>query len=129
LPVTVILPLPGIIALSMVSSSPPTSVHATRDDANLVLGLDLAVAILGTPIVRQGLGVDQHRLLLGKRQLLHRLADQRREPRSRLHAASRVAPDQKQQRLVVDRLPSIKAMLADRVRDRLRAISTFSSSV
>ena len=42
---TVILPLPGIITPSTVSSSPPTSVQARPgDDADLVLELGLAIA-------------------------------------------------------------------------------------
>ena len=95
------------------------------DDADLILGLDLAVAVLGhADVIAEVLGRDAHRLLLRGHQLLDRLAGERRELTLEIaHARlAGVAPDQGQQRIVVDRpLLGVEAVLGDRVRDQMPA--------
>src|SRR5262245_36621616 len=95
------------------------------DHADLVLVLDLAVAVLRhAEVVGDGLGLDRDRLLLRQRELLHRLADQVGELALEVAHARfpRIAADQEQQRLVVDRpLLGVEAVLGDRVRDQMLA--------
>src|ERR1700674_1852374 len=78
LPVTVIRPLPGIMAASMVSNSPPTSVQASPVTMPIwSFALDLAVTELRhAEIIREVFGGRLHRFLLRHDQFLDRLADQ-----------------------------------------------------
>src|SRR5215475_7536174 len=94
-------------------------------DADLVLVLDLAVAELGhAEIVRDGLGLDRDRFRLRQGQFLDRLADQRGELALEIAHARlpRVAADDQQQRLVVDRpFLGIETVLGGRMRNQVLA--------